>query len=764
MPKIERVAVLGAGTMGSQIAALFANANVPSVLLDIPAKEAEKNAIALRAVERMRTQKQSVFFLPRLADLVEAGNLDDNLPRLKECDWIIEAVPEDLAVKRAAWARALPHCRADAILSSNTSGLELAAISLDFPPSAKERFLGIHFFNPPRQLHLLELIPCRETDKKVIRLVENFSERVLGKGIVHCNDTPGFVANRIGSFFSATVQKTMVEGGYSIEEADALTGPLIGVPKSASFRLIDIIGLDVWAQVARNIYVRTNDVWRERFLPMPYMNAMLQRGQLGEKAGQGFYKRVGAEKEIHVLDWKTLKYHAAIGASFDSVESVKRNPDTAARIHYLIGTNDRAGHFVWEILRDVFAYSIAMVPEIADSAVEIDRAMRWGFGHKLGPFELWDALGFQGIAKRMEGEGMRLPDNLTRMLSAGATSFYRNDESFDLTTKTFIGVKSRPGVLRLKDVKKSREVDKNAEASLIDIDDGVLCLQFHSKMNAIGHGTLRMINRGVELLAEDFEALIIANESENFSVGANLMTLLSAAQEKDFLTIETFIRNFQSALLALKYAPKPVVAAAFSRALGGGCEVVLQSHRVQALNELYIGLVELSVGLIPAGGGTKELAMRFADPLYGLNLLATAKVSGSAAEARELGFLQATDRTTANPDFLIGNAKAFALELTKEDRMTDTKPNIRVSGESGYQRMLQEIERRHLDGKLTAHDGVVLEKLAYVLSGGRVSEGSAISEKQLLDLEVEVFLSLCGMPKTQERIRHMLQNGKPLTN
>jgi len=751
--------------MGSQIAALFANAGIPSLLLDLSSPGRTRNANSLNAVARMLQQRQSAFFLPEFADLIECGNFDDDLARVGGCDWIIEAVAEDLGVKRALWERVAAHSGRDTVLSTNTSGIQLGQITGNFPRSIQQRFLGTHFFNPPRYLHLLEVIPGNETDLSIVQRISEFGEDVLGKGIVVCKDTPNFIANRIGSFYSAAIQAAMVEGEYAIEEIDALTGPLIGIPKSATFRLIDIVGLDIWMQVARNLYVHAEDRWRDRFRPMPYADAMIEKGWLGEKAGQGFYRRSGLGNHIEVLDWKTLEYRPVQSVSFESVERIRRVPDVAARIRSLIEENDRAGWLLWRVLREVFVYSIAMIPEISERIVEVDRAMRWGFGHKLGPFELWDALGFQQIAKRIESDGIDFPENGRRMLSAGASSFYRKAEYFDFGQRQFHKLESRSRVVVLQDRKDTYgEVDRNDEASLIDLGEGVLCLEFHSKMNAIGHGTLQMMGRGVDLLSTDFQAMIIANEGENFSAGANLATLLSAAQAREFRAIESFIKNFQQALMSLKYAPKPVVCAAFSRALGGGCEVVLQSHRVQAWAELYMGLVELNVGLIPAGGGTKELAMRFSDPLGGLNLIATSKVSGSAVEARKLGLLRPEDRITMNRDFLIGDAKTLALELTNAYRPGRPAKGIFVSGESGYERMRERIEAGRVSGAFTEHDSVILDRLAYVLSGGRLAPGSTITEERLLDLELEVFLSLCGMPKTQERIQHILRKGTPLKN
>jgi 3-hydroxyacyl-CoA dehydrogenase len=759
MQKLARVAVLGAGTMGSRIAAQFANAGIPVLLLDLPSK-GDSSLIAKHGVENALQQRPSAFFTEAEAALVRPGNFDDDLGRIGECQWVIEAVSEDLEIKRALWARVDRHRQQDAILSTNTSGIPLAEIARDFSPEFRRQFLGTHFFNPPRYLHLLEIVPGSETDEAVLELVAEFGERVLGKGVIRAKDTPNFIANRIGAFYSAAIQRAMVEGGYTIEETDALMGPLLGMPKSAAFRLIDMIGLDVWAQVFANVHSNTKDRWRDWFALPPYMKEMLDRGWLGDKSGQGFYKREGANNQVYAIDWKTLEYHPAQKVSWESVERVRKKP-LGERIRELIETRDRAGTFIWTVLQNVFAYAAEMVPEISDRIVEIDRAMRWGFGHKLGPFELWDAIGFEYAAKRMAPE---LPENVRRMVTTGAESFYQPRQFFDLAASTWVPLETRPGVLALGDMKRERgEVDSNQDASLIDLGDGVLCLEFHSKMNVIGEATLHMMRRAIDLLRSNFSALVVGNEGENFSAGADLAMMLSAAQAGDFARIERFIRELQNALLAMKYAPKPVVSAAFARALGGGCEVILHSHRVQAFAELYMGLVELHVGLIPAGGGTKELAMRFSDPMKGLDLIANATVSSSAIEARQFILLQPADRISMNPEFLLADAKRFAIDLARSYQSGEPKKEIVVAGERGYQKMRAALTAKRESGAITGHDFTVLEKAAYVLSGGRTFD-TTVTEQYLLDLEREAFLSLCGMPQSQERIAHMLKNGKPLRN
>jgi 3-hydroxyacyl-CoA dehydrogenase len=774
MIRVQKVAVLGAGTMGSRIAAHFANAGIPVRLLDLPADGADRNAVAKKGIETALSHRPPAFFTGAGTRLIEAGNFEDDLPRLADCQWIIEGVVENLGIKRELWSKVALHCHAGAIVSTNTSGIRLAEISADFPPDFQRCFLGTHFFNPPRYLHLFELIPGPATDPEILSFVQRFAESELGKGVVLCKDTPNFVANRVGSFLGAAIHRAMVEFDLSIEEVDALTGPLMGVPKSATFRLLDIVGLDVWHHVSRNLYEASpDDPWREWFVAPPFMAKMVENAWLGEKRGQGFYKRVGPHKEIHVLDWKTFEYQPAKKPTFESVEATKPITGFGERLRTIISGDDRVGRFLWSVLRSYFEYSSAMVGVISDRIVEIDRALRWGYGHRLGPFELWDALGFQQVTRRMRSEQCRLPQSISQMLSEGAQSFYRpadklgfpHAEYFDVPHGVYAPLEDRPNVIVLSDLKRARDkVAGNPSASLIDLGDGVLCLEFHSKMNAIGEDALQMLDKGVSLLESQFQAMVIANQGENFSVGANLVLLLMAAQEEDFDGIATMIHHFQQCMLRIKYAARPVVAAAFSRALGGGCEVVLQSHRVQASAELYMGLVEVGVGLIPAAGGCKEMVLRSDDPMKAFELIGQATVSASAADARQLGYLRNQDAISMNPEFLIDDAKRLALALSPAYRAGTPRSDIVAGGEPAYAKMRLAAWSMHESGMISAHDLVIGEKLAYVLSGGRVAAGSVVTEQYLLDLEREMFLSLCGMSKSQDRIQHMLKSGKPLRN
>jgi len=768
------VAVLGAGTMGARIAAHFANAGVPALLLDIVAAGApNRNAAALAGLESAAKQKPVAFFTPSAAKLITPGNFEDDLQKVRGCDWIVEAVTENLEIKRALWTKVAVARAPDSILSTNTSGIPLAAISEGFDSEFRRHFLGTHFFNPPRYLHLVEMIPGAETLAEVLGFVKDFCDRRLGKGVVPCKDTPNFIANRIGTFFGSTVQKITVEDGYTIEEVDALTGPISGLPKSASYRLLDIVGLDVWAMVTRNLHdMAAGDPWRDRFVMQPFLDEMVKRGWLGEKRGQGLYKRVGKEKEIHVIDWKTLEYHPAQKPRFPSVDAAKNIEDLAERLRVLVAGRDRAGTFLWKLFGDLFLYSASVVPEISDRVVEIDRAMRWGYANKLGPFELWDALGFEATARRIEQDQRPLPENVQRMLSAGAKSFYRpadrdgypRTEYFDLQGAAYQELEERPGILVLSDIKRARGVvKKNAGASLVDVGDGVLCLEFHSKMNTIGGDQVAMIRAGIEETSRNFEAMIIANQGENFSAGANLMLVLLWAQEGDWDELNAAVHAFQQANMAIKYAPKPVVAAPFGLALGGGCEIVLHAARVEASAELYMGMVETGVGVIPGGGGCKEMLLR-ADAKDAFELIGFAKVSTSAADARNLGLLRDGDMVLMNPERLIADAKAQALLLSQTYAPGVPRQDIKVGGDAIYALMKVGLYMAREGSYITEYDTVVGEKLAYVLSGGRPTGEQTVSEQYLLDLEREAFLSLCGRPETQQRMQHMLKTGKPLRN
>ncbi len=618
------------------------------------------------------------------------------------------------------------------------------------------------------------MIPGQDTDPQVIEFVSNFADRRLGKGVVPCKDTPNFIANRIGSFFGGTIQKITVEDGYTVEEVDAITGPLIGLPNSATFRLLDIVGLDIWAFVGTNLYHAVpEDPWRDRFLMPEFHKKIMEQGWLGEKTGQGFFKRVGKEKEIHAIDLKTLEYHPAAKVRFPSADAARNIEDLGERLRVLVKGTDRVGTFLWKLYRDLFLYSAAMVPEIFDRIVEIDRAMRWGYANKLGPFELWDALGFEDVCQRLEADHREIPQNIQVMRNSGARSLYRHadaggkpgTEYFDLVATKYQRLEERPGIVVLSDLKRARgTIKQNAGASLIDVGDGVLCVEFHSKMNSLGEDQIGMMYAGLEETEKNFDAMIVANQGENFSVGANLMLVLLAAQEGEWDDLARAIHRFQQVNLALKYARKPVVAAPFARSLGGGCEIPLHAARIQASAETYIGLVEVGVGLIPGAGGCKEMLLRLKDARRAFELIGMAKVSSSAEEARQFGILTKADRISMNPDRLIGDAKDLALSLAPGYTAGIPRTDIKVGGENAFALLKLGAWSMQQGGYISDYDLVVAEKLAHVLSGGRLTGDQTVSEQYLLDLEREAFLSLCGNQKTQERMQYMLKTGKPLRN
>ncbi|MCU1263449.1 MAG: 3-hydroxyacyl-CoA dehydrogenase [Bryobacterales bacterium] len=739
--------------MGARIAAQFANAGIPALALDV------SNAAAERGVQAALKGKPPAFFTPATASLIKTGSFDDDLAKVRDCDWIIEAVTEDLAVKRALWTRVAEVRAPGSIVSTNTSGIPLSAISEGFPTDFRQHFLGTHFFNPPRYLHLLELIRGEETLPDVAQTISDFADRRLGKGVVECKDTPNFIANRIGSFFGSTVQKLTVEDDYTIEEVDLLTGPLIGLPKSASYRLLDIVGLDIWAHVTGNLARAVpNDPYHERYVMQPFLMEMIRRGWLGDKTGQGCYKKIGSgdEKAFHAIDWKTLEYKPPAKPRFPSVDAARNVENLPERLRMLLKADDRAGSFLWRLLSDLMIYSALMVPEISDRIVEIDRAMRWGYGNALGSFELWDALGFEETARRMES----VPPNIERMLQSGAKSFYRPGQYFDFRDNAYRDLEPRPGIVVLSGNPVLRS---NAGASLKDLGDGVLCVEFHSKMNAMGDDALQMIQAGIAEAEKNFAAIVVANQGQHFSAGANLMLVLLAAQEEEWDELDGAIRRFQQGNMAMKYSPKPVVAAPFGMTLGGGCEVVLHAARVQASAELYMGLVEVGVGLIPAGGGCKEMLLRFGNGKMAFELIGYAKTSGSAAEARSLGLLRESDAISMNPERLIGNAKDLALSLAPAYVQGTPREDIPVGGDNAYALMKLGVYLARQGEFISDYDAVIGEKLAHILSGGRGAERN-VSEQHLLDLEREAFLSLCGRRETQQRIQHMLKTGKPLRN
>lgn len=764
---IRSVAVLGAGTMGSQIAAHVANAGVPALLLDLDRKTARAG------LERARKLKPAPFFGPDAVSLVTTGGFDEDLGRVAECDWIIEAIVEQLDAKQALLARLEPHRQAGAIVSSNTSGIPIHSIAEGRPDAFRRRWLGTHFFNPPRYLHLLEIIPTPDTDPTVVETISAFADLRLGKGVVIAKDTPNFIGNRIGLYGVLRIFGMLASGRYTIEEIDAMTGPAVGRPKSATFRSVDIAGLDVLAHVAHNLAERLNDEEERRAFTLPaFVDEMVERGWIGEKAGQGFYRKQG--DEILTLDTANLEYRPRQPARLPALEAAGALDDPAERIKTLFLGKDRVGEFMRETLGQTLISAARVAPEIAHSIDDVDRAIRWGFAWELGPFEIWDAIGVREVleacgasAPSPEGfGGTSLPSLAAQALASGRNRF---------RTGALPPAQADFEILRAaRD--RQRVVRSNAGASLVDLGDGVLAVEFHSKMNAIGADTVQMLNAGVTEAARNFAALLVGNDAPNFSVGANLMLLLLEAQEGNWDEIDLMVRAFQGAMLGLRYADVPVVVAPAGMALAGGCEIALHADRVQAAAEVYIGLVEVGVGLVPAGGGTKEMVVRSqdgvapgADPLPALRVafenIGFARVSTSAAEARRLGYLRSIDGVTMNRDRLIADAKRVALERAREGyQRPPLRTEIPVGGDSVLAAMKLGVHLAWRGGRISDHDALVARKVAWILAGGALPHPTSVSEQYLLDLEREAFLSLCGERKTLERIQHTLKTGKPLRN
>ena len=756
--------------MGAQIAAHFANAGVPSLLLDITPEA------AAQGLKRARDLKPDPFFTPDTWKLVATGSFDADLAKVAEADWIVEAIIEDLAVKRALLARVDAARRAGSIVSSNTSGIPIATLAEGRSDDFRRHWLGTHFFNPPRYLRLLEVIPTLETRTSVVEMVTQFADLRLGKGVVPAKDSPNFIGNHIALYGVTRTLARVAAGEYTIEEVDAITGPALARPKSATFRTLDLAGVDILGHVVRNLRERLHDAAaRDTFVLPPFVDQMLARGLTGEKAGQGFYKRVkgkDGESEILTLDPATLEYRPRSSPRLPSIEAGKSIADDAARIRALFGGSDKVGRFLRETLAPTLVYTARVAPDIAHSVDDVDRVMRWGFGWDLGPFELIDTIGVQPVidaAREHAPETLAagVPPLLQERLSAGRS-----------TLRDGPLPPAGPGLEILRSARQASKVVKtNPGASLIDLGDGVLAVEFHSKMNAIGGDTIQMLQTGVREASRNFRALVVGNESPNFSAGANIMLVLLEAQEENWDEIDLMVRAFQQATMALRYSDVPVVVAPAGLALGGGCEVVLHADRVQAAAESYMGLVEVGVGLIPAGGGTKEMVARAVEqsapgttdllpPIQrAFETIGFAKVSTSAPDARRLGYLRATDGLTMNRDRLIADAKAKALQRVAEGYQPPLpRTAIAVGGDAVLAPLKLGIHLAWRAGRISDHDALIGRKLATIMAGGLLPHPTTVSEQHLLDLEREAFLSLVAERRTQERMQHTLKTGKPLRN
>jgi 3-hydroxyacyl-CoA dehydrogenase len=795
--RIRKVAVLGAGVMGSGIAAHLANSGVRALLLDIvPPKAAPgedtsskafRNKFVLGALANMRKQRPSPIVSEQVFSAIEVGNFEDDMARIAECDWVIEVVKEDMAVKQALFTKVEQHARKDAIVSSNTSGLSIAGMLQGRGAEFRKRFLVTHFFNPVRYMKLLELVAGQETDPEVMRTLHRFGEEVLGKGIVYGKDTTNFIANRIGVYGMMRTIADMAKAEMTVEEVDKIFGPPMGRPKSAVFRTADIVGLDTFIHVAKNCYdTLTHDEERQTFAIPDFLQKMVEKGMLGDKSGSGFYKKAkgggDGEKEILALDLKTLEYRPQAKVRFESLGAAKDVEDVRERVAVVLKGQDKAAKFAERVTLDVLAYSSRRIPEIADDIVNIDRGVRWGFGWDLGPFEVWDAYGVRAGVARMKELGLKPAAWVEEMLAKGRESFYGvqdgRDTYWDIPTKSVKQVQENPRTMRVEYLKRgNKKIAGNSSASLWDMGDGATLLEFHSKMNSIDDDIIAMMHQALDETEKNHLGLVIGNDGANFSAGANIAGLLMAAKSDEFDAIRKMASAFQAANQRMRYSPVPVVTAPFNLTLGGGAEVTMGGNAIQASAELYMGLVEVGVGLIPGGGGTMQLlrnvygaysADKDFDPLPFLKkvflAIGMAKVATSAEEARELGFLSASDGITGNRDFLLADAKQRVLGMAKAGFRPPRPTRFRLPGPSGYATIDMLLYDMQLNNQISAHDRKIAQKLARVLTGGDTSPQVLVTEERLLELELEAFMSLCGEEKTQDRLMYMLEKGKPLRN
>ena len=791
--KVQKAAVLGSGVMGSGIAAHLANIGIPTLLLDIAPKEltaeesakgltldskAVKNRFASSALAKLLKQKPAPLSAKKNLALITPGNFDDDLEKLKDVDWIIEVIVENLEIKKGLFEKIDAVRKPGTIVSSNTSGVSINAMAEGRSEDFQAHFLGTHFFNPPRYLKLLEVIPSTTTKPEVVEFMKTFGEDVLGKGVVIAKDTPNFIANRIGTYGLLVTMQEMIARNYSVGEVDSVTGPTIGRPKSATFRTLDVVGLDTFAHVAKNVYDKTTGEEQAVFEESPILNKMIANGWIGAKSGQGFFKKEG--KEILELNLSTFEYEPVKKLKAPSLEMAKQAKGLGNRVKTLVYANDRVGELLWNIFAPTLIYSAQLTGEIADDILAIDNAMKWGFGWQQGPFEMWDAIGVEKSVAKMEAEGCVIPAFVKDLLAKGFTSFYSEidgDLAYYNGTE-YVKVPVNEKAIDLKRYKKKHGVIKsNSGASLIDLGDGIALLEFHSQSNAIGLDIIQMINFAIDEVEANYKGLVIGNQGKNFCVGANLGMILMEAQDDNIFELDFTIKAFQNAMRRIKYCAKPVVAAPFQMTLGGGAEVCLPAAHIQASAETYMGLVEVGVGLIPGGGGNLGLYEKFIKGLPNgvevdyqmiankvFETVAMAKVSTSGEEARENNFLNFADGISVNPDHLLYDAKQAALALYEAGYKPPVKGKVKVVGAPGYATLLLGAQGMHSSGYISDHDLKIAKKLAYVIAGGLVPYGTEVTEEYLLNLEKQAFLELVADGKSQQRMQHMLLKGKPLRN
>jgi 3-hydroxyacyl-CoA dehydrogenase len=787
--RIRKVAVLGAGTMGAAIAAHCANAGLEVDLLDIAPDDDESDAVVEAGFKRMKNARPAALMAGDVADRIRTGNFEDDFDRVGEADWIVEAIIEKLEPKRDLMQRVEETAKEDAIISTNTSGIPLHSISEDRSDDFRKRFVGTHFFNPPRYLKLMEIIPTEDTDPEIVEAVRNFGERVLGKGGVIAKDTPNFIGNRIGTFAGMQSARYAFENGYGIEEVDAITGPLIGHPKTATFRLNDQVGLDIAVGVAENLYEAVpEDESREDLKPPEKLEEMQEKDLLGNKTGAGFYKRDKREGKtvFDVLDLDTFEHRPAENPDIPIAKEAQEQGDLAARLRFLIdkADEDRHARYIRDTLLPYMAYASRRVPEISDTLEDVDHAMEWGFAHQTGPFRTWDLLGVGETVDKMKSMDIEVGGWVEEMLEAGNDSFYRTENGtqlhFSPVEKEYVPVRADPMYVSLDRLREGgKELERNDSASLLDLGDGVLCLEFHSKGNSIDAQIVEMGNRALAALErDDVVGLVIGNEGRNFSVGANLGEMAHAVQNGDLEAIGESVDALQNLLMAFRFAPKPIVSAPHGQTLGGGLEVCLHSDRIVAAGETYMGLVEVGVGLIPAGGGTKEMARRLiSPPLHtapnspplpflqkAFEQIALAKTATSAIEAKDMGFLTEDDRIVMNADHLISASKREVEDLADGYTPPEHGANVYASARSARAALEMGVKTMQWGHYASDYDGVIAGHVARVLTGGDLSLPQWVPEEYLLKLEKKAFLDLLKQDKTRERIEALLQTGKPKRN
>jgi 3-hydroxyacyl-CoA dehydrogenase len=795
MNQINRVAVLGAGVMGATIAAHLANAGLEILLLDIVPKDLEtseadkgltlkdpvvRNRIAQNGLQGLLKMKPAPFYLGDYAGQISVGNLEDDLEKLAGCDWVIEVVIEYMPIKLKLLKNLVPHLKAGTVLTTNTSGLSVNEMAEVLPAELRRNFMATHFFNPPRYMRLMEIVPCSDTDPSVMRCLADFISTRLGKGIVYAKDTTNFIANRIGTYAIYKGMEHMVEMGMTVEEVDAVAGPATARPKSAAFRTADLVGLDTLAHVGTNSYeLLPGDEQRNVFKLPDFMKKMIDSGKLGNKSGGGFYKKgvVDGKKQIFFYDYTCDEYKPLARPKFASVQMVKQVDDPSQKVKMVLGAADKGAEFAWKSIRDTLIYALNRVPEIADDVVNIDNAMRWGFNWELGPFEMYDAIGVSAFVKRAEKDGLTVPGILREIKSFYRYSGDGEKQYFDLIKKEYVPVPQKQGAVNLTILKKSGKlVEKNSSCSIVDLGDGVFGFEFHSKMNAISGDILAMTHKAIRRAELDGVGLVIGNHGANFSVGANLMLMAVALAEGAYEDIDMVLRAFQKATMAVKYAKVPVVAAPFNMTLGGGAEFCLHSDAVNAYAETYMGLVEIGVGLLPGGGGTKEMSLRAiqlakqyntdVQPFIVKNFqqIAMATVSMGAAELYSMGYMREGDSITMDIDRLIGDAKQKVLALAVNYRPKSPVVNIPAPGRGIAASIKSQLWNMKMGNFITEYEAEMGTIIAQVMCGGDVNPGTLISEDYLLQLERESFLKLCTNKKTAARIQHMLKTGKPLRN